>query len=57
MSGSEYVWLIEYGVRAELVSMRAFDSTVRFTLGGVDYEVQVTNDEFEFWDEWHNGRD
>lgn len=44
----EYVWLTEERTYAELVSLGASFSRVRYTRGGIDYEVLVENDEFEY---------
>lgn len=47
----EHVWMVEENVRAELVWLGAFVSKVRYTKKGIDYEVIVDNDEFEYWEE------
>lgn len=48
---TEYVWLSEDGVYAEVISLGAYASVVRYVLGGVEYEVVVSNDEFEYFGE------
>jgi len=50
----EYVWLIEEGVRAEVVSHGAYASVVRFTLFGTLHEVVVDNNEFNYLGEEGN---
>jgi hypothetical protein len=48
----EIVWLTEERIFAVLVNLGAYFSQVKYTRGGIDYEVQVSNDEFEFLDEY-----
>lgn len=48
---TEYVWMIEEGVRAELISLGAHVSVVKFTLYGTVYQVVVNNDEFDYREE------
>lgn len=36
---------------AELVSLNAHYATVKYTRDGIDYEVQLTDDEYEFYDD------
>lgn len=48
MSTPEIVWLEEERTYAELLSLGAFFSTVRYTREGIDYEVLVSNDEFDY---------
>lgn len=43
---AEYVWLIDEGVRAEVINYGAYVSVVRYTLSGHVHEVVVSNDEF-----------
>ena len=45
---AEYVWMIEEGVRAELLNLGAHASVVKFTLYGTIYQVLVDNDEFNY---------
>jgi hypothetical protein len=52
----ELVWLTEERTLAKLISLGAYFSTVRYTRGGIDYEVQIPNDEIEFYGE-DNGDD
>lgn len=46
-----HVWVIEEGVRAQVVSMGAYVTTVRYTVNGIDYEVMLENDEFYVMEE------
>lgn len=43
---TEYVWLIEENVRAEMVNRGAYVSTVEYRLEGNKYITVVDNDEF-----------
>lgn len=45
---TEYVWLTDERTFAELIRLGAYFSTVRYTRGGIDYEVLIDNDEFEY---------
>lgn len=45
---TEVVWLVEERTFAYLLARHAHVSIVRYTRGGIDYEVQVPNDEIEF---------
>jgi len=47
----EYVWLTDERTFAELVRLGAHFSTVRYTREGIDYEVIVSNDEFDYWED------
>jgi hypothetical protein len=47
----EIVWLFEYRTYAYLVRRDAFTSLVRFSQDGNDYEVEVLNDDYEFFEE------
>lgn len=40
------VWMIEEQVTAELVSMGAFSSRVKFNSNGIDYDEIVINEDF-----------
>lgn len=40
------VWMIEEQVTAELISMGAFSSRVKFSSNGIDYDEIVMNDDF-----------
>lgn len=44
------VWMVEEQVSAELVSMGAFSSRVKFILDGIEYDEIVMNDDFIFID-------
>lgn len=46
MPEPEIVWLTEERTYAYLVRLGAYYSTVLYTRGGIDYEVQIPNDEF-----------
>lgn len=50
---SEYsiVWLYDYNTYAFLLQQNAYDSLVRFTQDGNDYEVRVLNDDYEFFED------
>lgn len=43
----EIIWLVEERTYAELIRRGAFFSTVRYTRGGIEYEILVGNDEFD----------
>ena len=45
------VWLYDYEVYAKLIQQNAYDSLVQFTRGGIDYEVRVLNDDYEFFED------
>lgn len=40
------VWMIEEEVTAELISLGAFSSRVKFTYNGVEFDEIVMNDDF-----------
>lgn len=42
------VWLTEERTYAHLVKMNAFNSLVRYTRTGIDFEVWIENDEYVF---------
>lgn len=44
----EIVWLTEERHYAELTNLGAHLSLVRYTRGGIDYEVLIPNDEFDY---------
>lgn len=48
MKEVEYVWMVEDHVRAELLTLGAFTSFVRYNLKGTIYETFVDNNEFEY---------
>ena len=48
MLPNEIVWLEEERCFAELVRLGAYCSHVRYTRGGIEYEVLVDNDEFTY---------
>ena len=53
MSRERRVLLLKEGVYADLISEGAYASRVRYTYGGVLYDVLIENDEFEIIDdEW-----
>ena len=43
-----YVWLTEERTWARLLNLGAYFSKVQFSRGGIDYEILIGNDEFEF---------
>lgn len=47
----EIVWLKEERRPAILVSRGAFFSVIRYITNGIEYEVDVENDDYEFWEE------
>lgn len=57
MSTPEYVWLHEERMFAELVFLGAYYSQVRYTREGIDYEVLVSNDEFDYVEGDNDGDD
>lgn len=48
MSNSNIVWLIEERTFGEIVNLGAFFSTIRYAHGGIDYEVLMDNNDFEY---------
>lgn len=48
MGEREIVWLTEERRYGELLARGAYFSIVTYTLGGIDYEVLVENDEYVF---------
>lgn len=48
MTPPEIVWLVDERTYAQLVSLGAYFSKVKYTREGIDYEVLVSNDEFEY---------
>lgn len=44
----EIVWLTEERTYAYLVRRNAFFSLVRYSRGGIDYEIEIENDEYVF---------
>jgi hypothetical protein len=52
----EFVWLTELRTPGILVSMGAFYSIIKYTREGIDYEVEISNDEWEFY-EWSSVHD
>lgn len=57
MEPYEIVFLIEDRITAELLNRAAYFSLVRYTRGGIDFEVLVPNDEIEFSREDDNDED
>lgn len=53
----EYVWMIEEGLRAELINLGAHVSVVRYRHKGTVYQVLASNDEFEHIREEGNDED
>jgi hypothetical protein len=51
MDNYSIVWLYDYKTYAFLIQQNAYDSLVRFTQGGNDYEVHVLNDDYEFFED------
>lgn len=47
----EIVWLLQDRHFAFLIQRDAFYSLVKYTRGGIEYEVVVKNDDYEFWEE------
>lgn len=47
----EVVWLTEERTLAVLVTLGAYMSKVKYTRAGVDYEIFIDNDEFEYFKE------
>lgn len=53
MSKGRKVLLIKEGIYADLIYEGAYASRVKYTFGGVLYDVLIENDEFEILDdEW-----
>lgn len=46
------VFLVKERIYADLVQEGLYASRVRYTYGGVMYDVVIENDEFEFLDEY-----
>lgn len=44
--GVTYVWVIEENVRGKVVSFGAYYSRVQYSVNGIDFEVDLLNDEF-----------
>ena len=51
MSQSRKILLIKEGIYADLISEGAHVSRIKYTYGGVLYDVVVENDEFEIVDD------
>lgn len=51
MIENEVVWLREKGRFAFLVHRGAFFSTVKWFDEGIEYEDDIENDDYEFWEE------
>jgi hypothetical protein len=43
------VWLTEERCFGRLIEMGAYFSRIQYILGGVEFDVYVENDEWEFW--------
>jgi hypothetical protein len=53
MSNNRKVLLIKEGIYADLISEGLYASRIRYTYGGVLYDVFLENDEFELIeDDW-----
>ena len=46
----EVIWLIEERTFGTLLNLGAYYSMVRYTKKGIDYEVLLSNDEFDYVD-------
>ena len=58
MSQLRKVLLIKEGVYADLITEGAHASRIRYTYGGVLYDVIVENDEFEIvQDDWEENQE
>ena len=44
----EIVWLEEERTFAELVSMGAYYSRIRYSRNGIDYDTWIANDEYKY---------
>lgn len=51
MSDIQFIWLFEERTFGVLIEMGAYFSRVRYVHGGIDYDIYVENDEFEFWED------
>lgn len=51
----EVVWLTEERTFGFLINRGAEFSRVRFERQGIEYEILVENDEYEFWEERATG--
>jgi hypothetical protein len=50
MTDVEIVWLTEERTFGILVAMGAFYSRIKYTREGMDYEIDVSNDEWESYE-------
>jgi len=51
MTPVEVIWLTEERVHGLLLNMGAHYSTVKYTKNGMEYQVLIENNEFNFIDE------
>jgi hypothetical protein len=51
MREPEIVWLVVERHFAVLVNRGAFTSVVKFSRDGADYEVEIENDDYEFYED------
>lgn len=54
---NQIIWLIEDRTIGVLIQLGAHVSLVRYAKDGIDYEVYLENDEFEFIDEGDDDQD
>ena len=47
----EVVWLFEERTFGFLIYRGAYYSLIKYAWKGIDYEVEVANDDYEFWQE------
>lgn len=57
MSTPEVVWLTDERTFAWLINVGAYYSLVKYTQEGIDYEVLVDNDEYEYIEREGTDRD
>lgn len=48
----EYVWLLDERVYAQLISLGAYASHIKYTKDGIDYNVTISNEDFEYFGEY-----
>ena len=58
MSTARKVLLIKEGIYADLISEGLYASRIKYTYGGILYDVVVENDEFEILeDDWEESEE
>ena len=58
MSTAKEVLLIKEGIYADLISEGLYASRIKYTYGGILYDVVVENDEFEILeDDWEESEE